>query len=218
MPKLVHLYKRRPAMEVEEFHAALAEVAASDPPISGLTSYVQSHTLLSGYRKGELLFDAIEEFSFDTLAAVAAFTADPNGIHRDRTDLVDPDSELAMIVDVYRVKDRPIPHSAVKNIEFVNRSPRLDLDGFRRYWREIHGPLGSQIPSILRYEQNHLALASYKLDALPRYDGLAITWFSSTATMREGALSEAYREVREDELNFLAGHLPIIITKEVLFR
>lgn len=216
MPKLVCLYKRKPAMEVEHFHAALADAAASDTPISGLTAYVQSHTLLSGYRRGELLFDALEEFSFDTLAAAQAFKAHRKG--QDRTDLVDLDHSLEMTVEVYRVKDRPVPQSAVKNIEFVNRSSDVDIDEFRRYWRDIHGPLGSQIPSILRYEQNHLSLDSYRLDVSPRYDGLAITWFSSTTAMREGALSDVYARVREDEANFLAGHLPIIITREVLFR
>jgi len=62
---------------------------------------------------------------------------------------------MEMTVDVHRVKDRPVPAGAVKNIEFVNRRCGMDLERFRKYWREVHGPIGSEIPSILGYEQNH---------------------------------------------------------------
>jgi len=101
----------------------------------------------------------------------------------------------------------------------TNRKPGMELAAFRRYWREVHGPIGGEIPSILRYEQNHLEMDEYSGTQEPNYDGLAITWFSSTAAMREGSLSEAYETTRADEVNFLpAGHLPIIITREVLIR
>ena len=124
-----------------------------------------------------------------------------------------------MSVEVYRVKDLILPGGAVKNIEFVNRRPGMALPAFRKYWRDVHGPIGSHIPSILRYEQNHLALPEYETGHEPRYDGLAITWFESTAAMRAGARTEAYRITREDEGNFLPdGHLPIIIVSEVIQR
>jgi len=124
-----------------------------------------------------------------------------------------------MAVDVHRVKDEPVPEEAVKNIEFVNRRPGMALEPFRRYWREVHGPLASTIPSVRRYEQYHLAREAYNQPDRPIYDGLAVTWFHSTQAMREGAETEAYRRTREDEPNFLPdGHLPIIITREVLSR
>src|SRR4029079_5939117 len=66
-----------------------------------------------------------------------------------------------------------------------------------------------------RYEQNHLALGEYEKAASPPYDGLAITWFASTAEMRSGAATAEYAATRADEANFLpGGHLPIIITRE----
>ena len=54
---------------------------------------------------------------------------------------------------------------------------------------------------------------------LPPFDGLAITWFRSTADMRAGATTPQYAATREDEKSFLPdGHLPIVITQErVLF-
>jgi len=102
----------------------------------------------------------------------------------------------------------------VKNIEFVNRRPGMPLEPFRRYWREVHGPLAATIPPIRRYEQNHLADSGYA-SGEPAYDGLAITWFDSTAAMREGTRTREYAATRADEPSFLPdGHLPIIITRE----
>ena len=91
----------------------------------------------------------------------------------------------------------------------------MGLDAFRAYWRNVHGPLASTIPVMHRYEQNHLALSEYQKGAAPAYDGLAITWFASTAEMRSGAATAEYGATRADEANFLPdGHLPIIIARE----
>ena len=221
MVKIVHLHKRRAGMSVEVFQDAMATIATHDPAISVLVSYVQSHTLVKGYQKGEMLFDAVEEFTFADKNQLRAFASSemPGTMRCARNALVDAKLSRAMIVDVYRVKDQPEAADAVKNIEFVNRKPGMELAAFRRYWREVHGPIGSEIPSILRYEQNHLEMDEYSGTQEPNYDGLAITWFSSTAAMREGSLSEAYETTRADEVNFLpAGHLPIIVTREVLIR
>ncbi|KSV87259.1 EthD domain-containing protein [Sinorhizobium sp. GL28] len=221
MRKIVHLHKRAEGLGVEEFHHKLAQVSSKDPPIPGLRRYVQSHTLVQGYRKGELLFDAVEEFVLESDALADYFCKSHlyKTILRRRQLLLRGHRCLTMAVEVYRVKDRVVPSGAVKNIEFVNRRPGMDLLTFRHYWRNVHGPLGATIPSILRYEQNHLALCAYEGGATPRYDGLAITWFESTAAMRAGAGTPQYEETRADEANFLPdGHLPIIIVREVLDR
>lgn len=221
MKKLVLLHKRVPGVPLGQFHSALARAASDDPPIADLARYVQSHTLERGYAKGELLIDAVEELTFAGAPAAEAFVASPQWqeMLARRAPLVDPGTSHRMLVDVHRVKDRPVPAGAVKNIEFVNRRPGMALAPFRKYWREFHGPLASRIPSILRYEQNHLAMSEYENAPEPRFDGLAVTWFESTAAMRAGAETEAYAETRADEPNFLPdGHLPIIITREVLER
>jgi hypothetical protein len=73
----------------------------------------------------------------------------------------------------------------------------------------VHGP-----PVIHRYEQNHLASGEYQKSSSLAYDGLAITWFASTADMKRGTTTPEYAATRSDEHHFLAGHLPIIITRE----
>ena len=91
----------------------------------------------------------------------------------------------------------------------------MALNAFRDYWRNVHGPIASRIPTLLRYEQNHLKQSAYETGEIPPYDGLAITWFASTADMKRGAQTPEYQITRADEPNFLPdGHLPIIITRE----
>ncbi|MGB9118356.1 EthD family reductase [Bradyrhizobium sp.] len=221
MHKIIHLYKRTADTTPEEFHRRLISICEKDPEIPNLSQYVQSHALLQGYRKGELIFDGVEEFSFRASDIAAEFLA--SQIYQlicDRRKVVtDVSKSATMMVDVHRVKDGPVPREAVKNIEFVNRRPTLNLPEFRRYWRDVHGPIAAKIPSILRYEQNHTSLDAYLGGVAPRFDGLAITWFESTAAMRKGAATPEYETTRIDEPNFLPdGHLPIIITREVAER
>ncbi len=221
MHKIIHLYKRIAESAPEEFHQRLISICEKDPEISNLVHYVQSHTLLQGYQKGELLFDAVEEFSFRALAMTSEFSASQiyQRICDRRKDVIDASKSVAMMVDVHPVKDGPVPRRAVKNIEFVNRRSGLNLAQFGRHWREVHGPIAAKIPSVLRYEQNHTSQDAYLRKVAPRFDGLAITWFESTAAMREGATTPEYKATRLDEPNFLPdNHLPIIITREVLER
>lgn len=218
MIKVVELIKRRSGLSVEDFqsrwrnrHAALV---ASVP---GLARYVQSHPLIQGYRKAELLYDGLSEMWFATEAARDQFcTSDEyRRAKEDLNDFTDIDRTVSFPVDVHVIKDGPIPPKAVKNVEFVTRRPGMALEPFRDYWRNVHGPIAAKIPVIQRYEQNHTSLSAYEADTPPAYEGLAITWFHSTDDMKRGATTPEYAEARADEPYFLPdGHLPIIITRE----
>jgi uncharacterized protein (TIGR02118 family) len=180
---------------------------------------VQSSALLQGYAKGELLFDGISETWFDSAQAYHACQNDPasSGILADQSNFVDGSRTVLMPVEVVVVKDGAIPRDAVKNIEFVNRRPEMALEPFREYWRNVHGPIASRISAVQRYEQNHLNPDVYDAEAAPPYDGLAITWFASTADMKKATTTPEYAATRADEPHFLPdGHLPIIITREHL--
>lgn len=210
--KLVTLHKRRPDVTVEAFHTHLLGLADAVQGQGGAVRYVQSHTLVQGYKRGELLFDGVSEWTFGTLEA--ALDARRNAVD---VPLADPARTVHMLVDVHVAKAGAVPAGAVKNIEFVNRRPGMALEPFRRYWREVHGPIGATISTILRYEQNHLHAGEYTGEVAPLFDGLAITWFASTAEMRRGSETPEYAVTRADEVNFLPdGHLPIIITREVV--
>lgn len=214
--KVIALLKRRLETPLESFQAAACEGARRQPPPQGCSRYVQSHTLARGYRKGELLADVVEEYWFEDPADARLYLLARGRAHEAIAGLVDPQQSTVLLVQPHVVKNELVPAGAVKNIEFVTRRPGMASEPFFRYWRDVHGPLGATIPSILRYEQNH-AVEGDSVAGRQRYDGLAITWFESTAAMRSGAETEAYRVTRADEANFLPdGHLPIIITTEVL--
>lgn len=218
MLKIATLMKRRPDLSVEAFQAYWRE--RHGPLLAGLPGlrrYVQSHALAQGYRKGELPFDGLSEAWLDDEAAYAqarrsdAFAA----ADRDLDAFADRAALVEMPVEVHVIKDGPVPAGAVKSIELVNRRPGMALAEFRAYWREMHGPIAARIPVLRRYEQNHLQLRAYAAGE-PRYDGLAVTWFDSTAEMRRGAATPEYAATRADEPRFLPdGHLPVIITREL---
>ncbi len=216
--KIVILMKRRPGLSVEAFQNHLRTIygplLAKGP---GLRRYVQSAALTQGYAKGELLFDAIGEMFFDSAEAYDSYLRSPEfaAVRENERVFLDRSRTVVMPVDVHVIKDGAIPDDAVKNIEFVNRRPGMALEPFRAYWRNVHGPLAATIPVLHRYEQNHLSMSEYVKSPSPPYDGLAITWFASTADMKKGTATQQYKETRADELHFLPdGHLPIIITRE----
>lgn len=218
MYKVTILLKRRVDLSVQEFQDRLRSrygpLAAKGP---GLRRYVQSCALPQGYTKGELLFDAIVEMWFDSADDYDRCMRSQEfaAAREEESTLLDGSRTVVMPVDVYVIKDGAVPDDAVKNIEFVNRRPGMALEPFRSYWRNVHGPLAAKIPVIRRYEQDHLNLLEYRKSPLPPYDGLAVTWFASTADMKRGATTPEYAATRADESRFLPdGHLPIMITRE----
>ena len=218
MLKIVTLQKRRAGLSVADFQTHLRDtygpLAAKG---AGLRGYVQSCALPQGYGKGELVFDAIGEMWFDSAEAYETYLGSPQvaAARVDESNFLDVRRTVVMPVDLHIIKVGRIPDNAVKNIEFVNKRPGMALDAFRAYWRNVHGPLAATIPVMHRYEQNHLALSEYQKGAAPAYDGLAITWFASTADMKRGTTTSEYAATRADEPNFLPdGHLPIIISRE----
>lgn len=218
MFKVVTLMKRRAGLPIEAFQSRWlehAEIAAGAP---GLRRYVQSHTLPQGYARGERLYDGISEMWFDSREAWQAACEDATygeRIARDEQAFLDSSRKVVMPVQALVIKDGPIPLNGVKNVEFVNCRPGMLLEAFCAYWRQVHGPLASQIALMRRYEQNHLMLDEYRDGRVPRFDGLAITWFDTTKDMKKGTQTAIYEQTRADEANFLPdGHLPFIVTRE----
>lgn len=218
MVKLVVYFKRRAGMEVEPFQeywrTRHAEVVRGLP---GIRRYVQSHTLLAGYRRGEPAFDGIAEVWFDDVDAIRALdgTDALRAVQEDEARFIDRSTMRTLVTDEHLIKDGDPPSGGVKNVEFVRRRPDLGVEEFQRYWRETHGPLASEIPVIVRYVQSHCRRGGYANGRQPPCDGVAITWFASTDAMRESARTDAYARTRADEANFIApGELPFIITRE----
>lgn len=217
MVKAVSFFKRTPGMAVEAFQAywrtAHARVVVNMP---GIRRYVQSHTLLSGYRKGEPIYDGIAEIWFDDTRAMRAMAGTPAyaAVQADEANFIDRSTMGLIIAEEHVIKDGPVPSAGVKNVEFVTHKPGLAIDAFQTYWREVHGPLGASIPMVRRYVQCHTRRSIYESGRTPAYDGVAVTWFDDTQAMRASATTPEYARVRADEANFIAPTPPFIITTE----
>jgi len=217
MVKALSFFKRKQGMTVEAFQAYWR---ASHPEVvvklPGLRRYVQSHTLLAGYRKGEPIYDGIAEIWFDDTRAMRALagTTAYAAVQADEEEFIDRATMGLIITEEHVIKEGPVPPDGVKNVEFVTRKPGMSVEAFQKYWREIHGPLAALIPVIRRYVQSHTRLAAYEGGRRPRHDGAAITWFDDTQAMRASALSAEYARTRADEPNFVAPEPPFIITRE----
>jgi uncharacterized protein (TIGR02118 family) len=216
--KAVSFFKRKAGMPVEEFQAYwLRTHPTAVVRLPGVRRYVQSHTLLAGYRKGEPIYDGIAELWFEDTKAMHALrgTKEMEAVTADEAVFIDRATMGLILTEEHVIKDGPAPPRGVKNVEFVTRKPGLAVDEFQRYWREIHGPLAAQIPVIRRYVQSHTRTSAYERGRTPAYDGVAITWFDDTQAMRASAASSQYPRVRADEPNFIApGDAPFIITTE----
>lgn len=217
MVKAVSFFKRKAGMSVEAFQAhwrtAHAEAVVKMP---GVRRYVQSHTLRSGYRTREPIYDGIAELWFDDTAAMRALagTAPYAAVQADEANFIERSTMGLIITEEHVIKDGPVPREGVKNVEFVTHRPGMSIDAFQRYWREVHGPLAALIPVVRRYVQSHTRRSAYEGGRAPRYDGVALTWFDDTQAMRASAATAEYARVRADEANFITADPPFIITKE----
>ena len=217
MIKVVSVIQRKPGTTVEAFqqywrhqHAAIVS------RLPGLRRYVQSHTLLAGYRKSVPAADGIAELWFDDLAAMQALkgSAALTAVLADEPAFIDPTTHVQTLTTEHVIKNGAVPHDGVKNIEFVTKKAGMAVADFQRHWITVHGPLGASIKPVQRYVQSHTRSGAYGKATAPVYDGFALTWFEHTDAMRASALSPEYAATRADEENFLTLPIDFIITRE----
>ena len=218
MVKLVVFIKRKPGMSVDAFQhywrTTHADIVARLP---GIRKYVQSHTLASGYAKGQPVYDGIAEIWCDDTRALRAQAGTPElaAIQADEPKFIDTTSMGTILTEEHVIKEGPVPAGAVKSVEFLVRKSGMDVAAFQAYWRQVHGPIAATIPVLRRYVQSHPRPSSYEGGRRPAWDGFAITWFDDTRAMRVSATTPEYARTIADEPNFLApGPAPFIIARE----
>ncbi len=217
MIKVVSVLQRRPGMSVEDFQGYWRNThGAIVSRLPGLRRYVQSHTLLGGYRNGQPAADGLAELWFDDSNALRglANTAQMRAVLADEPNFVDMSRFIQVHTQDGVIKDGPVPAAGVKNVEFVTKKAGMPVADFQHYWTTTHGPLGASIKTVTRYVQSHTRVTAYERDTPPALDGFALTWFESTDAMRESARSQEYQTTRMDEENFLTIPLEFIITRE----
>lgn len=91
MVKLIVCVKRKPDMDVEEFHrywrTTHGELIKSLPSLRQyIRKYVQCHTVPQAYARHAAIYDGAAELWFDSVEAVEAFLADPEYLAKVRPD------------------------------------------------------------------------------------------------------------------------------------
>jgi len=219
MIKAITCIKRKQGMEVDEFQSYWrnnhANVVTSLPNIN---RYIQSHALIGGYRKGELPYDGIAEIWVESVDVFRAWAGsrEYEALEQDEKNFIDRSKTVLILTQEHVIKEGPVSSSSLKNVEFIARKSDMLVDEFQAYWRNVHGPIASEIAMISRYVQSHTLPAAYRDGRRPLIDGCAITWFDNIDAMRRSAGSAAYERTRADESNFIntTKEVPFIITKE----
>lgn len=91
----------------------------------------------------------------------------------------------------------------IKVMTWFKRKPGMELDDFRRYWREEHPKAVLQLPGLRKYVQNHVTDAHYRGNTEPMADGVAETWWDSSDVFKTHNGSEALANLMIDEDQFL---------------
>lgn len=91
----------------------------------------------------------------------------------------------------------------VRRFVILRRRPGMAVEEFRRYWRDVHGPLIAALPGLRKYTQYHVD--SERLDNLDEeIDGIAELWFDTLEDQRAAYATAEYQAVVRDEPNLFA--------------
>ena len=217
MIKAIYFIKRKPGTTLEDFRKYwLNEHAALVLEVPGLVKYVQSHTMDSGYRNHEPIYDGIAELWYENLDDMrkTAGTSSSRDTLADNEKFLDM-SKFAFILTKERVqKENPVDAGAPKMVAFAKKRADLTFEAFQTHWSSVHGKLGRAVPGARRYVQCHPLPSSYTNGRTPIWDGVAEVWFDSDEAMRSNADTAEFKAVLADEPNFLAGDANFIITTE----
>ena len=95
----------------------------------------------------------------------------------------------------------------VKFFFILRRKPGFSPEEFHRYWEEVHGPIVSRLPGLVRYFQHHVVSVprpEYAQEDAP-IDGIVETWWESAEALEQVKTTPELQAVIADEPNFM-GH------------
>lgn len=215
---MVHFYyfiSRKPEVSETEFHRYWREVhgpiAARIPQFR---RYIQSHRI--PFAGSNLPFDGAAEIWLDDIEAVVDLRREPifrDGALRDEPNFIDIDRVEWVVSDDHVMLDGPQGAGMAKAVFRFRHKPGMRLKHFRRYWLDVHGALGLQIPGLRRYVQSHTVDAAY-LYAEPRWDAIAQLWFDDERGLEaalksphwnERVLPDGYEFIEMESLTWFAA-------------
>ena len=106
----------------------------------------------------------------------------------------------------------------LKACTLIHRKLGMSVEEFQTYWRTIHADIVVRLPNVRRYVQSHPLIQEYKKRNLI-YDGLAEIWVDNTDVLRTMAATDAYKDVVDDEANFIdQKRTELILTEEHVIK
>ena len=215
------MFKRRPGLTVDAFRSywrtTHGDLALRLP---GLRRYVQHPTDDSGYRRREPVYDGVAETTWDDLDDLRRLRGRDEiaNVLGDEPNLMDMAHRDEIVADDHVVVDGAPGSDSLTMLVFLKRRPDLSPEAFHAYWREVHGPLGAQVPGVRRYVQHHAVSNLYTGGREPVYDGVAQTWFDDLEAMRAAAGTEQLAAVVADRTHFMAAGAPFVVCTSVVMR
>lgn len=102
----------------------------------------------------------------------------------------------------------------VKAFFILHRKADMDMESFRRYWKDTHGPIAAKIPGLRKYVQYHAVPGAMPGDS--PCDGVAELWFDSPEAMQAALTSPEGAATMGDIPNFMdASRSGAIVVEEV---
>ena len=218
MVKLVAFFKRKAGLTPEQFHQHWrtnhAELVVRQ---KGMRRYVQNHTLLSSYKRGEPDYDGVAEAWFDSTDAMRELSPSPAyaAVRADEANFIDPGSMGMVLTDEVVIVDGEIPENALKWIGFIKKRSDVSVDFFQEYWSGTHGKIAARIPGNRRYIQCRARKGIYATGRTPDFDGVPMSWFDDLEALRASGQGPEYEATRADEKNFMApGRIKSVVAVE----
>jgi uncharacterized protein (TIGR02118 family) len=103
---------------------------------------------------------------------------------------------------------------------FAGMHRRADLtpEAFCTYWRDVHAPIGMELPGLRRYVQHRAIPAMYAKGRQPAFDGVAQVWFDDVESFRSAMASPKSAELGQDGANFLGGRTSFSVCTTIEMR
>lgn len=218
MIKLVAFFKRKAGLTPEQFHhhwrTTHAELVVRQ---KGMRRYVQNHTLLSSYRRGEPAYDGVAEAWFDSTGVLRELAPSPAyaAVRADEANFIDAASMGVVLTDEVVIVDGEVPENALKWIGFIKKRADLSVEFFQEYWSGTHAKIAARIPGNRRYVQCRARKGIYEAGRTPDFDGIPMSWFDDLDALRASGRGPEYEATRADEANFMApGEIPSVVAVE----
>jgi uncharacterized protein (TIGR02118 family) len=188
----LYFFGRKPSVTSFEFHRHYLEVHPfAGPRIKSIQRYVQNHRVHS--LGGNSPFDAVSEFWAEMPAVLQSKLEEGTKIRvADEEHFIDPRHTGWMATTDRIVVDGNLKSDMIQGIFQLTHRMGMAIDGFRRYWVEVHEPIVRSLPGLIHYQQCLEPEEAYTYGDV-RWDGVEEIWFDSLESARRTLQSVEYQ-------------------------